>query len=138
MCLQIFCTLDGTSLPLISFSKPTTNSFKDDMAPKYTVTQSSRKVTRPTSQGSTALSTTYDGVMTRSMAKAVASSAREQAAMAATSKSRKVQNGDSKITDGATQIAPDALKQISIIGFNMPRTFPSRMDELPTHTSLAF
>jgi len=57
------------------------------------------------------------------MAKA-ASSATEQAIVTATSKSRKVPNGDSKIVDGVTQIASDALKQKFVAIFNMPQTIP--------------
>ena len=72
------------------------------MAPKNVVAQSSRKVTRSTSQGSTATSVASDEVMTRSIAKAVVSSATEQAVVAATSKSRKVPNGDSKIANEVT------------------------------------
>jgi len=62
------------------------------------------------------------------MAKAAASSTREQAIVTVTSKSRRVPNGDSKIADGITQIAYDPLKQKSVIGFNMPQTIPYEMD----------
>jgi len=72
------------------------------------------------------------------MAKDVASSARERAIVTTTSKSQKVLNGHSKIADGVSQIASDALKQKSVTSFNMPQTIPCRMDELQTHTNLAF
>ena len=72
------------------------------------------------------------------MAKAAASSAREQVIVIVTSKSRKFPNGDSKITYGVTQIALDALKQKSVVGFNMPQTISHGMDELQTHTNPAF
>ena len=72
------------------------------MASKNAAVQSSRKSTRSTSQGSTAVSSASGGVMTRSIAKVAASFAREQAIGTVTSKSRKVLNGDSKITDGVT------------------------------------
>jgi len=61
------------------------------VAPKNAIAQSSRKVTQSTSQGSTAVSTAFVGVMRRSMDKADASSARQQAIMIAKSKSLKVQ-----------------------------------------------
>ena len=58
--------------------------------------------------------------MTRSMAKAATSSAKEPAVMTATSKLRNALNGNSKIAEEVTQIASDSLKQKSIVGFNMP------------------
>jgi len=69
------------------------------------------------------------------MAKAATSSARGQAIVTVTSKSRK---GNSKIADTVTQIASDALKQKSVAGFNMPQTIPRGMDELQTHTNPSF
>jgi len=63
------------------------------------------------------------------MPKAVVSFVREQAIVTSTSKSHKVPNGESKIVDGVTQIASDALKQKSVAGFNMPLTIPRGMDE---------
>ena len=116
----------------------TTNHFEEDMASKNAVVQSSRKATRSTSQGSTAVSAASGRVMTRSMAKAAASSAKEPAVATATSKLRNAPNGNSKIVDGVTQIASDALKQKSVVGFNMPQTIPRGMDELQTHTNPAF
>ena len=108
------------------------------MASKNAIVQSSRKATRSTSHGSTAVSAASDRVMTRSMAKATVSSAKEPAVATATSKLRNAPNGNSKIVDGVTQIASDALKQKSVVGFNMPQTIPRGMDELQTHTNPAF
>jgi len=84
------------------------------MASKNVVVQSSKKATRSTSQGSTIVNAASGGVTTRSIAQAAASSTREQAIVTATCKSCKVPNGHSKITDGVTQIASDALKQKSL------------------------
>jgi len=72
------------------------------------------------------------------MAKGAASFARKQAIVTATSKARKVATGDSKIANGVTQIAFDALKQKSVASFNMPQTIPRGMDELQIHTNPAF
>jgi len=108
------------------------------MASKNAVVQSSRKATRSTSQGSTAVSAASGGVMTRSMAKAAASSAKEPAVVTATSKLHNTPNGNSKIADGVAQIALDALKQKSVISFKMPQTISRGMDELQTHTNPPF
>ena len=90
------------------------------MASKNAVVQCSRKAIRSTSPGSTAINAAFGGVMTRSMAKAASSSTKEQAIVTATSKLHNAPNGNSKIADGVTQLAPDALKQKSVAGFNMP------------------
>ena len=100
------------------------------MASKNLIVQSSRKAIRSTSQGSTAVNVASGGVMTRSITKAAASSAKEQAIVIVTSKLHNAPNGNSKTANGVTQIAPDALKQKSIAGFNMPQTIPHGMDEL--------
>ena len=63
---------------------------------KNGVAQYSRKATRSTSQVSTVVSAAFGGVMTRSMAKVAASSAREQAIVTAISKSRKFPNATPK------------------------------------------
>jgi len=71
LCLQIFGTLGGTSLPLISFSKiQTLRSLEGNIAPKSAIIQSSRKAVRSASQGSTIASAASGGVMIRSMTKA--------------------------------------------------------------------
>jgi len=72
------------------------------------------------------------------MAKAAASSAKEPAVATTTSKFRNALNGNSKIANGVTQIASDALKQKSVVGFNMPQMIPHGMDELQTHTNPTF
>jgi len=57
--------------------------------------------------------------MTRSTAKAAATSATKQAIVKATAQSRKKTNGGSKIADGVSQIASYPLKQKSVAGSNM-------------------
>jgi len=69
----------------------TTNHFEEDMASKNAVVQCSRKAIRSTSQGSTAVSAAFGGVMTRRMAKAAASSTKEPAVVTTTSKLRNPQ-----------------------------------------------
>ena len=104
------------------------------MAPKNTITRSSRKAVRSASQGSTTASAASGGVMTRSMTKV----AGEHSIVAAPSQSHKIQNLSSKVSDGVNQIASNALKQKSVAGFIMPQTIPRGMDELQTHTNPAF
>ena len=126
------------SISHLFFQTTTTNQFEEDMASKNVVVQSSGKAIRSTSQGSTAVSDASGGVMTRSMAKATASSAKEPAVVIATSKLCNAPNGNSKIADGVTQIASDVLKQKSVVSFNMSQTIPRGMDELQTHANPAF
>jgi len=75
---------DGTSLPLISFSKiPTANPFEHDMALKNVVAQSSRKIVRFPSQRSTTNGVASSKVIARSTAKVAATCAREQSVVTA-------------------------------------------------------
>jgi len=69
----------GHSLPVISFSKAQIlYSFEDDMTTKNIIPQSSRKVTRSTSQETTITGVASSRVMNRNMAKAVAAIATRQ------------------------------------------------------------
>jgi len=51
---------------------------------------------------------------------------------------RKIQNFDSKISDGVDQAAYLTLKQKSIANLNIPQTISRGMDELQTHTNPTF
>jgi len=58
--------------------------------------------------------------MTRSMTKAATTITGEQSIVAAPSWSHKIQNLNSKVSDGVNQIASNVLKQKSIAGFIIP------------------
>jgi len=89
------------------------------MEPKNTVPQPLRKVTQSTSQGSTAASAASGDVVTRSMAKAAAITAIEQLVVTVPSQSCKIQNFISKVSNGVDPSAAQALKQKSIVVFNV-------------------
>jgi len=126
-------------MPLISFPNiQTLYSSKSIVAPKNGVPQSSRKATRSTSQGSTAASTASGGVVARSIAKAAAITAIEQPVVTVPSNSHKIQNFNSKVSHGVDPSATQALKQKSIVVFNIPQIIPRGIEELQAHINPTF
>ena len=100
------------------------------MAPKNAIGQSSRKAVWFASRGSATARAVAGGVMTRSMTKAATAITGEQSIVAAPSRSHKIQNLGSKVSDGVNQVALNILKQKSVASFIMPQTISRGMDEL--------
>ena len=123
-------------LSSLSPSEQVLNSFKEEMAPKNAILQSSKKENiGSTSEGFVKASIAYANrstrAMTRSMTKATASITLKQPAVAPTLQSHKTQNfGFNLPTDGINQTAclPNLkLKPLAI--FNIRKTLPCGLDE---------